>query len=79
LQKAQSGEITGFTGVDDPYEGPAKPDLVVDVTRQSISEICHQIVLMLEKVIEEIGCDQDRRATFSYVPFYLQDAYIGER
>jgi bifunctional enzyme CysN/CysC len=25
--KARAGEITGFTGIDDPYEAPASPDL----------------------------------------------------
>ena len=25
--KARAGEITGFTGVDDPYEAPVAPDL----------------------------------------------------
>lgn len=25
--KARAGEITGFTGIDDPYEAPAKPEL----------------------------------------------------
>jgi bifunctional enzyme CysN/CysC len=27
--KARAGEITGMTGIDDPYEAPASPDLVV--------------------------------------------------
>ncbi|WP_158890493.1 adenylyl-sulfate kinase [Amycolatopsis anabasis] len=27
--KARAGEITGFTGVDDPYEAPERPDLVL--------------------------------------------------
>jgi adenylyl-sulfate kinase len=27
--KARAGEITGFTGVDDPYEAPEQPDLVL--------------------------------------------------
>jgi len=27
--KARAGEITGFTGVDDPYETPASPELVL--------------------------------------------------
>lgn len=27
--KARAGEITGFTGVDDPYEPPATPDIVI--------------------------------------------------
>ncbi|MEA2177909.1 MAG: bifunctional enzyme CysN/CysC, partial [Solirubrobacteraceae bacterium] len=30
--KARAGEITGFTGVDDPYEAPASPDLRLDGT-----------------------------------------------
>jgi bifunctional enzyme CysN/CysC len=27
--KARAGEITGFTGIDDPYEAPERPDLVL--------------------------------------------------
>lgn len=27
--KARAGEITGFTGIDDPYEAPLRPDLVL--------------------------------------------------
>jgi len=27
--KARAGEITGFTGIDDPYEAPGSPDLVL--------------------------------------------------
>ncbi|GKT95178.1 sulfate adenylyltransferase [Colletotrichum tofieldiae] len=47
-QKARAGEIKGFTGVDDPYEAPAKADLVVDVEKQTVRSIVHQIVLLLE-------------------------------
>ncbi|HKY67792.1 MAG TPA: adenylyl-sulfate kinase, partial [Acidimicrobiales bacterium] len=25
--KARAGEIRGFTGIDDPYEAPERPDL----------------------------------------------------
>ncbi|KUL81656.1 hypothetical protein ZTR_11149 [Talaromyces verruculosus] len=46
--KARRGEITGFTGVDDPYEAPAKADLVVNVEKQSVRSIVHEIVLILE-------------------------------
>ncbi|KAI1101637.1 putative sulfate adenylyltransferase [Jackrogersella minutella] len=46
--KARAGEIKGFTGVDDPYEAPANPDLVVDCEKQTVRSIVHQIVLMLE-------------------------------
>ncbi|KAG0133102.1 hypothetical protein HOY82DRAFT_556725 [Tuber indicum] len=46
--RARSGEIKGFTGVDDPYEDPIKPDLVVDASKQTVRNIVHQIVLLLE-------------------------------
>lgn len=46
--KARRGEIKGFTGVDDPYETPAKPHLVVDASKSSVRNIVHQIVLLLE-------------------------------
>ncbi len=28
--KARAGELVGFTGVDDPYEEPVAPDLLID-------------------------------------------------
>ncbi|KAL9115045.1 MAG: hypothetical protein Q9187_007365, partial [Circinaria calcarea] len=48
--KARRGDIKGFTGVDDPYEAPDdnEADLRVDLEYQSVREIVHQIVLMLE-------------------------------
>jgi sulfate adenylyltransferase len=46
--KARRGEISGFTGVDDPYEVPAKADLTVDVEKTNVRTIVHQIMLLLE-------------------------------
>lgn len=46
--KARRGSITGFTGVDDPYEAPSKPDLRVDLEKTSVRSVVHQIILMLE-------------------------------
>jgi sulfate adenylyltransferase len=46
--RARRGSVKGFTGVDDPYEDPQKPDLKVDVEHQTVREIVHQIILMLE-------------------------------
>jgi sulfate adenylyltransferase len=46
--KARRGEIKGFTGVDDPYEIPAKADLTVDTEKTTVRSIVHQIILMLE-------------------------------
>jgi sulfate adenylyltransferase len=45
---ARAGKIKGFTGVDDPYEVPSKPDLVVDLEKQNVRSIVHEIILLLE-------------------------------
>ena len=39
--KARAGEITGFTGIDDPYEAPADPD--IEVGAGSIDEAVDQL------------------------------------
>jgi adenylylsulfate kinase len=49
--KARAGEITGFTGVDDPYEEPADPELVLD-TEQHDPEESGRLVL---GKLEELG------------------------
>ena len=46
--KARKGEIKGFSGVDDVYEAPKNADLVVDTSKQSVAEVTHAIVLLLE-------------------------------
>ncbi|KAI0081266.1 ATP-sulfurylase [Panus rudis PR-1116 ss-1] len=47
--KARAGELKHVPGIDETYEAPEKADLVVDVTTQSIPEIVHSIVLLLEQ------------------------------
>jgi adenylylsulfate kinase len=37
-KKAIAGEITGFTGVDDPYEAPEDPELVLDTMVETPEE-----------------------------------------
>ncbi|KAK0225899.1 sulfate adenylyltransferase [Armillaria fumosa] len=46
--RARRGEIVGFPGVDQEYETPSGADLTVDVVSQSVPEIVHSIVLLLE-------------------------------
>ncbi|GAA3377051.1 adenylyl-sulfate kinase [Streptomyces sannanensis] len=36
--KQASGEISGLTGVDDPYEAPETPDLRIESHRQTVQE-----------------------------------------
>jgi len=47
-QKARAGEIKGFTGIDDPYEPPEKPEIVLDANEKSIDELADEVVNYLE-------------------------------
>ena len=44
-----SGKGMGFTGVDDPYEAPEKPELLIETEKQSAEESAKQILAYLEK------------------------------
>jgi adenylylsulfate kinase len=48
-KKARAGEIKGFTGIDDPYEAPEKPELVLDSNNKGIDELANEVVQYLEK------------------------------
>lgn len=41
--KARRGEIKGFTGIDDPYEPPENPDLLVDTENDTLEESSLQV------------------------------------
>ena len=43
-KKAREGVIKGFTGIDDPYEEPSSPEIVVDTEKHSIEECKQQIL-----------------------------------
>ena len=43
-KKARAGEITGFTGIDAPYEAPLNPELIVETDKHDI-EASAQIVV----------------------------------
>ena len=49
-EKAFAGEIKGFTGVDDPYEAPTSPELVVDTEAHDPKESAALIVAKLEEL-----------------------------
>jgi adenylylsulfate kinase len=37
-KKARAGELKGFTGIDDPYEAPLRPELVLRPATMSVEE-----------------------------------------
>jgi adenylyl-sulfate kinase len=49
-EKAFKGEITGFTGVDDPYEEPTNPELRIDTEQHSPEEAARLVVEKLEQL-----------------------------
>ena len=46
-RKARAGEISGFTGIDDPYEPPVRPELVL---RPDAGDAAHLAALVLERL-----------------------------
>jgi adenylylsulfate kinase-like enzyme len=47
-EKAFAGEIKGFTGVDDPYEIPADPELVLNTEELEPEESARLVIEKLE-------------------------------
>lgn len=54
--RARRGEITQFTGLDDPYEPPERPELTLDTRFVSVAQASHL-------VLEELG----RRTGHSWI------------
>src|SRR5258706_13516302 len=48
-KKARAGEIKGFTGIDDPYEAPERPEIVIDTESSTHEDAARQIGAYLEK------------------------------
>ncbi|MGH3132614.1 MAG: adenylyl-sulfate kinase [Gaiellaceae bacterium] len=48
--KAFAGEITGFTGVDDPYEEPSAPELVIETEGIDPEESAATVIAKLEEL-----------------------------
>lgn len=49
-KKALAGEITGFTGVDDPYEAPEDPELVLDTMEETPEESLQRTLTRLKEL-----------------------------
>ena len=63
-KKALAGEITGFTGVDDPYEAPEDPEIVADTMVESPEESLRTVLGALKKLgyldSDEVMIEGDR-------------------
>ncbi len=47
-KKARAGQIKGFTGIDDPYEAPERPEIVVDTEATTPESAAGQILAYLD-------------------------------
>jgi adenylylsulfate kinase len=48
-KKARAGELKNFTGIDDPYEPPVKPEIAIDATNISPQEATVSLLQYLEQ------------------------------
>jgi adenylylsulfate kinase len=46
-KKARAGELKGFTGIDDPYEPPLKPELVLDAGTKDADTLADEVIAHL--------------------------------
>lgn len=53
--RARAGEIAGMTGLDAPYEPPARPDLVLRSGRESVPEAAERVIAALEACGERVA------------------------
>jgi adenylylsulfate kinase len=49
-KKALEGKIKHFTGVDDPYEEPESPELIVDTDIESVEESVGKVLQKIEQL-----------------------------
>lgn len=47
-KKARAGELKGFTGIDDPYEAPLKPELHLKTHELSVEKSVRKLLELLE-------------------------------
>lgn len=48
-KKARAGEIKGFTGIDDPYEAPAKPEVHLHSDQMTLEQEVEILIAELER------------------------------
>jgi adenylylsulfate kinase len=46
-KKARAGELKGFTGIDDPYEPPVKPELILDAATKPADTLADEVLAYL--------------------------------
>jgi adenylylsulfate kinase len=53
--RARRGEISQFTGIDDPYEPPLSPALTIDTTQIGVEEAVARMMAVLARVHADVN------------------------
>ena len=48
-KKARAGEIKCFTGIDDPYEAPSSPELVLSAAEKTPDQLADEVLVYLQE------------------------------
>jgi len=48
-KKARAGQIKGFTGIDQAYEEPSKPEIVIEAGTGSVDDCVQQVIQLLQQ------------------------------
>jgi adenylylsulfate kinase len=59
--RARRGELAQFTGVDDPYEAPSQPDLVLDMSALSVESAGSRVLALLAGPVGRRGARLEQR------------------
>ena len=49
-KKALAGEIPNFTGVSDPYEPPANPEVTIDSSKERLEDSIEKVLGALKRL-----------------------------
>ncbi|CAB0011469.1 unnamed protein product [Nesidiocoris tenuis] len=65
-KKARQGMIKGFTGVDQPYEKPTSPDLILDTVGSTVGDCSMTVVKLLQDngILPDIGTVDEIKELF---------------
>jgi len=50
-KKVRSGQISHFTGVDDPYEIPEAPEIIIKTQGRTVEESFKELILAIEAIV----------------------------
>jgi adenylylsulfate kinase len=48
-KKARAGQLKNFTGIDDPYEAPEKPEILIETEKHTAADAAKKILAYLEE------------------------------